>query len=152
MPKIADKSPKTVRAKSASKKAAVKPAAPAKPSKAPKPAAPAKPSKAPKPAAPAKKVAKKTAQKAGSLVHDVQNLVVPFGLLLAKNGVEYLAKRSKKKSSKGKRGGDPQALGVQQQGACACGATTQFAGASAAFQTELTNLAQDLRSIVKAYA
>ncbi len=148
MPKTADKSP-IVAAKKATKatkeKKAAKPVA-----KAPTKPAPAASKKK---SAPKKAVAsKKSGQKAGSLVHDVQNLVVPFGLLLAKNGVDYLTKRSKKKSSsKGKRGGDPLAA-IKQEGACACGATSQIAGASPAFQTELTNLAQDLRRIVHSYS
>lgn len=153
MPKTADKSPAAAKTVPKENKKVVHPAAkkPKPAANSPKSASAASNSKSK--SAPKKGVApKKSGQKAGSLVHDVQNLVVPFGLLLAKNGVEYLVKRSKKKSlSKGKRGGDPLAA-IRQEGSCACGATTQIAGASTAFQTELTNLAQDLRRIVHSYS
>lgn len=47
-----------------------------------------------------KKVAKKTApKKGGSIIKDVQNLAVPFGIILAKKGLDKFMKSSKKSAA-----------------------------------------------------
>jgi hypothetical protein len=59
-------------------------------------------------------------QDGGSILADLQNLAIPFSLLLAKNGLEYLSKRKPKTAEKGKgrgkgkrvqRGGESEFLG-----------------------------------------
>jgi hypothetical protein len=42
----------------------------------------------------------KSSKNGGALLNDVQNLVVPFGLILAEKGLRQLAKDSKKKVAK----------------------------------------------------
>jgi hypothetical protein len=64
-------------------------------------------------------------QDGGSILADLQNLAIPFSLLLAKNGLEYLSKKSVKsdvapkgkgrgKGKRAQRGGESESMNSGQ--------------------------------------
>ena len=100
----------------------------------------------------------------GDLMSDVKNMVIPFGLLLAKNGVDYMAKakkapKPKVSKPKAKVPSSPKKAAPKRGGCGACANKALVGGQASSksvsrnhFEQELANLARDLRNIIKEYA
>lgn len=103
-------------------------------------------------------------QKGGDLLTDVRNLAVPFGILLAKNGLDYVMSRNSKKSSKApskpkksahRKNKTPMKGGSDGCVLCAAQSSPPAGGASRISQREITNefkrLSNDLQELLESY-
>lgn len=85
-------------------------------------------------------------QLGGDLVTDVKALAIPFSLLLAMNGVDFLKKKktptSAKKTEKKTK--------TSQKGGCGCGTKRMVGGTP--ISKELAKLSDDIKTILNQYS
>jgi hypothetical protein len=94
------------------------------------------------------------AQYGGNILSDVRTLAIPFSLLLAKNGVEYLMHKSgKTPASKTVKARTPKPKSpVQKKKVVAPKAKKQSGGAdNAAMNASIGKLAADIKSLLARY-
>lgn len=92
----------------------------------------------------------KTIQIGGDIVTDMKHLAIPFSLLLALNGVDYIKKQQKKKALAPPKPSKKKQAPRQSGGACgACNGAKMVGGT--AVNNELHKLAMDIKSILSQY-
>lgn len=79
------------------------------------------------------------------VMFELRNLAVPFVLLLAKNGMDYIKNKKTKTSTQPIRKSRPV---TKQRGGCGCSANKPTLGGA---QGELNTLANNLSSIMSSY-
>lgn len=82
------------------------------------------------------------AQSGGSVLLQVKELAIPFSLLLAKNGIEYLMSKSQKSQKKSVKPAPKKTVQPKKR--------TQKGGAPE-MQQSLTQLAHDIKTLLSEY-